>query len=51
MVVWFPGAKIEAMTERVEKIVGLGDGGSILLHIGTNTAEREGTTAIVRKNS
>ena len=47
--VCFPRAKIEAITESVEKIVGLGKGGSILLHIGTNNAEREGTTAIVRK--
>ena len=29
MVVCFPGAKIEAITERVEKIVGPGKGGSI----------------------
>ena len=45
----FPGAKIEAITERVEKIVGPGKGGSILVYLGTNSAEREGTTAIVRK--
>ena len=32
--VCFPGAKIEVITERVEKLVGLGD--SILVHIGTN---------------
>ena len=43
------GAKIEAITERVENIVGLGKGGSVLVHVGTNNAEREGTTAIVRK--
>ena len=30
MVVCFPGAKIEAVTERVEKIMGPGKGGSIL---------------------
>ena len=40
--------KIEAITERVEN-VGPGNGGSILLHIGTNNVEREGTTAILRK--
>ena len=45
----FPGAKIEAITERVEKIVGPGKGSSILVHVGTNNAGREGTTAIVRK--
>ena len=44
-----PGAKIEAITERVETIVGSGKGGSVLVHVGTNNVEREGTTAIVRK--
>ena len=29
MVVCFPGAKIEAITEKVDKIVGPGKGGSI----------------------
>ena len=48
-VVCLPGAKIEAITERVENIVGLGKGGSVLVHVGTNNLEREGTTAIVRK--
>ena len=28
--------------------MGPGKGGSILVHIGTNNAEREGTTAIVK---
>ena len=51
VVVCLPGAKIEAITERVKNIVGSGKGGSILLHIGTNSVEREGTTAIVRKYS
>ena len=59
MVVCLPGAKIEAITERVENIVGItervenivgsGKGGSVLVHVGTNNVEREGTTAIVRK--
>ena len=49
VVVCLPGAKIEAITERVENIVGLGKGGSVLIHVGTNNTEREGTTAIVRK--
>ena len=44
VVVCLPGAKIEAITERVENIVGSGKGGSVLVHV-----EREGTTAIVRK--
>ena len=44
-----PGAKIEAITERVENIVGSGKGRSVLVNVGTNNIEREGTTAIVRK--
>ena len=47
--VCLPGAKIEAITERVENIVGSGKGGSVLAHVGTNNVEREGTTATVRK--
>ena len=50
VVVCLPGAKIEAITERVENIVGSGKGGSVLVHVGTNNVEREGTTAIVRKH-
>ena len=42
MVVCFPGAKIEVITERAEKIVGPGQEGSILVHTVTNNAEREG---------
>ena len=49
VVVCLPGAKIEAITERVENIVGSGKGGSVLVHVGTDNVEREGTTAIVRK--
>ena len=49
VVVYLPGAKIEAITERVKNIVGSGKGGSVLVHVGTNNVEREGTTAIVRK--
>ena len=45
--VCFPGAIIEAITERVETIVGPGKGGSILVHVWTNNAEMEGTSAIV----
>ena len=49
VVVCLPGAKIEATTEKVKNIVGSGKGGSVLVHVGTNNVEREGTTAIVRK--
>ena len=49
VVVCLPGAKIEHVTERVEKIMGRGKGGTILVHVGTNNADKEGTTAIVDK--
>ena len=49
VVVCLPGAKIEAITESVKNIVGSGNGGSVLVHVGTNDVEREGTTAIVKK--
>ena len=49
VVVCLPGARIEHVTERVEKIMGRGKGGSILVQIGTNNADKEGTTAIVDK--
>ena len=49
VVVCLPGAKIEAITERVENIVDSGKGGSVLAHIGTNNVEREVTTVIVGK--
>ena len=35
-IVCLPGAKIEAITERVENIVGSGKGGSVVVHVGTN---------------
>ena len=37
VVVCLPGAKIEAIPERVENIVGSGKGGSVLVHVGTNS--------------
>ena len=37
------------MTERVEKIMGRGKGGTIMVHVGTNNADKEGTTEIVDK--
>ena len=49
VVVCLPGARIEHVTERVEKIVGRGNGGTILVHVGTNNTDKEGTTAIVEK--
>ena len=49
VVVCLSGARIEHVTERVDQIMGRGNGGSILVHIGTNNADKEGTTAIVEK--
>ena len=40
VVVCLPGARIEHMTERVEKILGRGKGGTILVHIRTNNADK-----------
>ena len=36
VVVCLPGSKIEAITERVENIVGSGKSGSVFVHVGTN---------------
>ena len=41
VVVCLPGAKIEAITERVQNIVGSGKGGSVLVHVGTNNVVRK----------
>ena len=49
VVVCLPGARIEHVTERVEKIMGRGNGGTILVHVGTNNTDKEGKTAIVEK--
>ena len=49
VVVCLPGAKIQAITERVENIVCSGKGGSVLVYVGSNNVEREDTTAIVTK--
>ena len=46
----FTGSKNRACDrERVEKIVGRGNGGTIIVHFGTNNTDKEGTTAIVEK--
>ena len=44
-----PGARIAHVTERVEKTMGGGKGGTIMDHVWTNNADKEGTTAIVDK--
>ena len=43
IVVCLPGARIEHVTQRVEKIVRLENEGSILVHIGTTNADKTGT--------
>ena len=45
MLLCSPGATIKIITQRVEKIMVPGKGGSVLVHIGSNNAEREDTTA------
>ena len=40
IVVCLPGARIEHVTEIVEQIMERGNGGSILVHVGTNNAGR-----------
>ena len=47
VVVCLPGARIEHVTERVENV--LGPRGSILVHVRTNNADRDGTTRIVKR--
>ena len=49
VVVCLPGARIEHVTERVKKIMGRGNGGSLVVHIGTNNADKECKTAILEK--
>ena len=49
VVVCLPGARIEHVTGRVEKIMGRGNGGTILVHVGMNNADKEGTSAIVEQ--
>ena len=49
IVVCLPGERIEHVIERVQRIMGRGNGGTLLVHIATNNADKEGTTAIVKK--
>ena len=37
------------MTERVENVLGHGQGGSILVQLWTNDADRDGTTKIIKR--
>ena len=48
VVVCLPGVRIEHVTERVENVLGHGQGGSILVHVGTSNAERERILPVMR---
>ena len=47
--VCLPGAKVEDIAEKAGQVMGGGTGGAVLVHVGTNNAEKEGTSAIVGK--
>ena len=47
--VYLPGAKIEDIAEKAGQVMGGGTGGAVLVHVGANNAEKEGTSAIVGK--
>ena len=49
VVVCLPGARIEHVTERVENVLGHGQGGYILIYVVTNNADKEGTTRMVQR--
>ena len=49
IVVCLSGARIEHVPEIVQRTMGRGKGGIILVHIGTNNADKEATTTIVKK--
>ena len=48
--VCLPGAKIEDVAEWVGEIMGGGMGGSVLVHVGTNNAEKKETSAMIGKH-
>ena len=41
--------KIEDIAEKAGQVMGGSTGGAVLVHVGTNIAEKEGTSAIVSK--
>ena len=51
VVVCLPGARIEHVTLSIEKIMGRGNGRSIVVHVGTNNTYKEGTTAIIERST
>ena len=47
--VCLPGTKIEDIAAKAGQVMGGGTGGAVLVHVGTNNAEKEGTLAIIGK--
>ena len=47
--VCLPGARVDDVRKRVGQVMGPGTGGSICVHVETNDADKDGTTAIVGK--
>ena len=47
--VCLPGARVDDVSKRVGQVMGPGTRGSICVHVGTNDADKDGTTAIVGK--
>ena len=45
--VCFPGAKVRDLTPRVGSVVGSGVGGSVIVHVGTNNVDRQGSEAVL----
>ena len=45
--VCLPGTKIEDTAENAGQVMGGGTGGAVLVHVGTNNAEKVGTSAII----
>ena len=46
---WYQGQNIEDVAEKAGQVLGVGTGGAVLVHVGTNNAEKEGMSAIVGK--
>ena len=47
IMVCLPGTKIEDVAEKAGQVMGGGTGGAVLVYVGTNNAEKEGTSAII----
>ena len=48
--VCLPGAKKEGVAEKAGQVMGGSTGGAVLVHVGTNNADEDGTSAIVGKS-